>query len=198
MVFCRTFIYAFAMLSVNCYALAQDQVKWLLQSDESVLSFISTKNIHTMEVHEFDNLTGNIDEQGNVNLNINLNSVNTGIEMRDKRMRDVLFETAVFSKAQVTLAFDQNTLKQLPIGERLELELEADLQLHGVTESVYSTVAVTKLSGNKILVVNLLPVIIDAQDFKLVAGLAKLRSLAGLKAISTKVPVNFVLLFTHV
>jgi hypothetical protein len=47
------------------------------------------------------------------------------------------------------------------------------------------------------VVTTLQPVIIKAEDFALVAGINKLKSLASLPSIAYSVPVSFVLTFTE-
>ncbi len=179
------------LISVQC------QAAWQLNSDHSILSFMSTKNGDIMEVHEFDRFTASIDTQGKAKLDIDLSSVNTGIEVRDKRMRDLLFNTTEFSKATIIVDINNTYIDGLKIGQTQELDLDAELQLHGQTDTINTPVSVTRTAKDKLLVVNLLPVIIDADDYELLSGVAKLQEIAGLKSISGKVPVNFILSFTR-
>lgn len=51
----------------------------------------------------------------------------------------------------------------------------------------------TKISDNKLMVSSFQPIIINANEFGLVAGVEKLRDIAGLSSISQAVPVSFVL-----
>jgi hypothetical protein len=54
-----------------------------------------------------------------------------------------------------------------------------------------------KLSETNMVVTTQEPVIIKAEDFALVAGINKLKSLAHLPSIAYSVPVSFVLTFTE-
>ena len=57
---------------------------------------------------------------------------------------------------------------------------------------------ITALTGNRILVHGISPVIVSAGDFGLAEGIEKLREIAGLPAIATAVPVYFNLVFERV
>ena len=65
---------------------------WQLDGERSALSFVSTKAINIAEVHRFGELSGGVDADGMVNVSINLDSVDTAIELRDDRMKEMLFE----------------------------------------------------------------------------------------------------------
>jgi hypothetical protein len=56
---------------------------------------------------------------------------------------------------------------------------------------------VAKLSEKNMIVTTLQPLIIKAEDFALVAGINKLKSLASLPSIAYAVPVSFVLTFSQ-
>ncbi|MFV0275687.1 MAG: hypothetical protein ACK5HY_00645, partial [Parahaliea sp.] len=52
-------------------------------------------------------------------------------------------------------------------------------------------------SGDLLRVVTTRPVVVNAGDFDLVKGIEALRQVAGLKTISTAVPVTFSLVFSE-
>ena len=75
--------------------------------------------------------------------------------------------------------------------ETTPLSLTAELDLHGYKKEITLLVDVIKLSDSSLVVNSTKPVFIKANDFSLVKGIEKLRSLAGLPSISTTVPVSF-------
>lgn len=78
--------YAFIMLALIAFtqsALAD----WALQGDQSSINFVSVKANAVAEVSQFKKVAGTIDKQGNVKLSIDLASVDTGISIRDERMK---------------------------------------------------------------------------------------------------------------
>jgi polyisoprenoid-binding protein YceI len=74
-----------------------------LNVSESYLNFVTTKNTHVVEAHNFISLGGEINAAGIATLTIDLNTVNTGVSLRDQRMRDLLFEVATYPTATVTV-----------------------------------------------------------------------------------------------
>ena len=170
-------------------------VSYALDTARSSLHFVSTKKTHVVETHTFTELSGGISPEGEAVLRINLNSVDTGVSIRNQRMRDYLFETASFGEAEVTLGVDMDTLATLSIGETLEQAVTPIVNLHGVSLAVATTVTITRLSADAILVQNTQPILLNATDFGLTDGIETLRSLASLSVISHVVPINITLIF---
>jgi len=165
-----------------------------LDTQNSHLNFITIKKTSTAEVQTFDSLNGAIDENGTATLVIDLNSVNTNNSTRDPRMRELLFETSLYPSATVTIA---NAMDLVPtqIGVKQISDVTAVLSLHGVTATVETQLLIQRLSGGRILVQNVSPILVRAADYELDTGIEALRSVAGLSVISTTVPVDFVLFF---
>ena len=120
----------------------------------------------------------------------------TNIAIRDKRMADYLFETAKFAEANFSVQLNQNVIDAIASGSSKKMLLKGSLNLHGQEQDVAIEVMVMKLSEKNMVVTTLQPVIIKAEDFALMAGINKLKSLANLPSIAYSVPVSFVLTFT--
>ena len=63
------------------------------------------------EIQQFTGLTGTIDSNGNADVKIDLTSIASGIDVRDVRMRFLLFETYKFPNAEVTAKIDMARLQ---------------------------------------------------------------------------------------
>lgn len=168
---------------------------WELLNDESSLHYISIKDLNKGELNTFKELSGSVSDSGAVSLSVNLRSVETHIPIRDERMQNELFEVEQFAAATISGNVDLETAAQLAVGETYTDTLELTLSLHGVSKEVTSGVRVTKLSGGRVLVSSLEPVIINAEDYDLAKGIEKLRNLASLPTISWVVPVTYSLVF---
>jgi len=160
------------------------------------LHFVTIKASHLAEVHQFKNLTGKVDGQGQAELTIDLASVDTKIEIRDQRMRDMLFEIAKFPTATFTTSIDPTVLV-MKMGESKDIDLAGKLSIHGQSVAVQSAARVERLSDNLLQVNSLAPVIVNAKDVGLIAGIEKLREVAGLPSISYSVVVNYNLTFIN-
>jgi len=168
---------------------------YVLDSQNSSLYFVSTKQTHVLENHQFTMLSGSISNAGEARLNIDLSSVETGIAVRNQRARDFLFEVATFSEAVASLPVDLNALSAQAVGSTQTQNILATLDLHGVSAVVDTDVTITKLSDSQIVVRNASPILISAGDYGLTGGIDTLRNLANLNSISYTVPVNFTLIF---
>jgi len=168
---------------------------WTLNNDASRLSFISIKKDTVAEVHKFTHLSGTVEDQGSVEVTIQLASVDTAVPIRDERMRDILFQTNLFPTAIVTAKVDPAEFTTLAAGEFRNLETEITVSLHDESKNYQAVVSVVKLQGGSLMVSTIHPIIVNAGDFELVKGVEELRKLANLPAISTAVPVSLLLVF---
>jgi polyisoprenoid-binding protein YceI len=166
---------------------------WQLDNDQSQLNFVSIKKGNVAEVHHFERLTGNLSENGTFTLDIDLESVNTNIEIRDQRMREFLFDVVDFPAASLTAQVEPALVAELASGMTRTATIDAELSLHGQKQSLTIDVLVTKLSDNTLMLVSAKPLVLNVSDFDLVQGVEKLRELAGLPSISHAVPVSFYL-----
>lgn len=183
-----------ALLLVAAWA-PPASAQWTLDNAGSRLSFVSTKAGTAAEVHTFGNLEGAVDAAGRVRLTIELESVDTAIEIRDERMREMLFETADYPTATLVATVDTEALDGLAVGESVDMVTEGQLQLHGTSTSVTVSMTVARLSESRVLAVSRAPLIVNASQVGLLEGVERLREVAGLPSISPAVPVTFVLAF---
>ena len=172
----------------------QSLAGWQLNNDTSSVNFLSTKQEHITESHQFKGISGSVKDAKQFSLAIDLSSVDTKISVRDERMQKWLFETESFTTATIS-ADVTDALKKAKKNTRSKATVKAVLDLHGIKKNLDIDVLITNV-GNKHLVVSSQgPVLIKATDYKLVQGLAKLQELAGLKSIGLTVPVTFNLVF---
>ncbi len=143
------------------------------------------------EVHRFGTLTGSLGDDGAFRVTVSLDSVDTGIPIRDERMREMLFDTARFPEATVTARVDLAPLRALGPGEQADLATEAELDIHGATVNLTINATVARLDGDTLLVTSSEPLVVNAGQLGLAAGVNRLREIAGLSAISPAVPVTF-------
>ena len=169
---------------------------WYLDNESSRLSFTSTKNADIAEVHRFLVLHGKVDSKGMAEVEVEMESVSTGIPLRDERIRDQVFQIGKFPAARINAQLDLRPINALAPGAQLELRLPLRVQLAGRSHSYNAQLLATRLDDRRFQVVTLEPLVVHAQDFGLVPGFTALRNSAQLSAISMSVPVGAVLIFT--
>ena len=139
---------------------------------------------------------GQIAADGRARLRVDLDSVSTGVALRDERLRAMLFDTARLPDARISAQVNLTQLTDLAPGAQLELRLPLHLTLNERTRELHSELLVTRLDDRRFQVVTLAPLVLHAEDFALASGIEALRKLADLPAISLSVPVGAVLIFT--
>lgn len=179
------------LISFSCFA------QWQVTEQGSRVSFVSVKKGDIAEVHHFKQLKGMLNDNGQFELTVPLVSVATGIDVRDERMQNLLFEVSLYPELKLSSQVDSKMLKELAVGESKLAEIDGKIALHGKQQTKTFSVILTKVSDNKLMVSSFQPIIINANEFGLVAGVDKLRDIAGLSSISQAVPVSFVLTLTQ-
>src|SRR5215218_6783520 len=91
-------------------AAAQD---WALNASASVFYMQTAKANAVIETHRFTGLDGGVTKDGDAIVKIDLLSVKSGIDVRDVRMRFLLFETFKFPYAEVTAKLDMAKMQEL-------------------------------------------------------------------------------------
>ena len=169
------------------------QATWQLVNESSQLNFISTKASHIAETHTFGLLSGSIADTGEAQLNVDLASVETGIDIRNERMRTMLFNVLTFPQAEITTDLDLGEFTSLtgPVVKTIS----AKLSLVGQSTQVHGDVLVVPVNDNTVNVTTVAPIVVNANGLEMVAGIEALREVAGLPSISYSVPVTFSLTF---
>ncbi|MBT3812224.1 MAG: YceI family protein [Gammaproteobacteria bacterium] len=170
--------------------------QWELNNKASTLNFTTTKNSSKTEIQSFKKFEGHIYDT-KVSMTIDLGSVNTGIEIRDQRIKELFFDIVKFPTATVTIDLRKSDLKQMKIGQTKTLREQATIEIQGVKQTLPVELQVTSLNHNKLMVFSRKPVIIYLKNFDLLNGVIALREIAELKSINTAVPVTFSLVFSH-
>ena len=166
------------------------QAAMTLDPSQSTLSFVSIKKGAVAEVHHFSSISGSFSDEGQLAISIELDSVQTNVDIRNVRMRETLFETSKFPAAEITAVVTDT----IPENTITPLAVEADLTLHGMTQAITIHALATR-SGDQLLVTSTQPVIVNAGDFSLTAGIEALKEIAKLPSIALAVPVSFTLVF---
>lgn len=170
---------------------------WTLDPAASRLSYVSIKAGEIAEANRFDRLGGSVAADGTATLEIDLASVNTGVGIRNERMRDIFFEVTDNPKALVTAKLDPAAFAGLAVGQSLTRPLTANVTIKGVSQDVETEVLVTRVADGRVTVVPTAPIIISTDMFGLTDELGELRLLAQLPSITPAVPVTFALSFTR-
>lgn len=168
---------------------------WAIDEAVSSVSYVSVKSGEVAEPNTFTALTGSVSKAGEAAIRIDLASLETGVDIRNERMRDVFFNVAQHPAANITAAIDPAAFEALGVGESTRQTLEATVSVKGVEAPVEAQVQVTRAGPDRVLVVSEAPVIVYADALELTQGLARLQELAGLDAITPVVPVTFSLTF---
>ncbi len=169
---------------------------WELDSERSTIQFMSVKNASIAELHHFKALAGAINDDGQAQVVIDLESVETLIPIRNERMRELLFETVRFPAATLSVVAPAD-VQALEAGQTLTADLAVSVDLHGAIKPYPAKVTATRLADGSLQVSLAEPIVVNASDFGLEDGVEVLRGVAGLKSISTAVPVTATLVFVE-
>ena len=184
MPFLIRFISCAALLLMTQATLAD----WRLTSASKV-GYVSIKNNAIAEHNVFSGVTGSLSKKGQLKINIDLSTVETRVDIRNQRMRELFFEVTQYPQAVVTAELDVQELAQIDSGSPLEIVKPFTLSLHGVEVTAEAHLRVVAVGG-RAWVSTVRPILISAADFGLEGGVSALQKIAGLEAIAAVVPVS--------
>ena len=174
------------LLALASAVAAQDGVfdkGWVLQPAGSVLGFQSVKNDTKVEMNSIATFSGTIAPDGEAQVHVALDSIDTHIDLRNVRMRFLFFETFKFPEVLISTRIDTALLADLPTKRRVIVNLPFTLTLHGVSKPMTANVAVTLVSSDMVTVASVGISPVAAADFGLSDGITKLQEAAGVKLV---------------
>ena len=178
------------------YAAAMATQALELASKSSMLNVVSVKNNRVAELFSFDAVTGQLNTTtGNALINIDLASIDSGIDIRDKRIKKYLFDVDSQPLATFNATIDTDALAAIEVSLPQAMTVEGELMLGGKRQALRFNTLVSRLENGDIRVVTTSPAFIDIAALGLEQGIDKLRQLAGLNSITLAVPVTFSVLF---
>jgi hypothetical protein len=74
---------------------------WEVAADSRV-QFVSIKQNTVGEISHFERVSGAVSQDGQVDIRVSLDSVETMIGIRNQRMKEMLFEVGVYPQASIT------------------------------------------------------------------------------------------------
>lgn len=166
---------------------------WTLDGGTSKIAFGSVKKDTVGEVHTFDGLSGTVAADGSVNVQIELATVDTLIDIRNERIMEHVFKGT--PTATLAANFDMDDIADLAVGDTAVVDVEGILTLVGTSVEVETEMFVARLSDTRVLVTTSDMVMLSTADAGLTAGIDKLMELADLPGITRVAPVTMRLIF---
>ncbi len=192
----RMLVRVFAVLAVVAAGLASAQAQeWALNPEASHFYMQTAKAELIIETHQFTGISGNINRDGDATVKIDLTSVKSGVDVRDVRMRYLLFETFKFPDAEVRAHLEMSRLQELQSKTRITYPLKFTLSMHGITKDFETPVFVTRVTDKTVSVATAKPIIITAESFGLAAGISKLSEAVSGTPIVSAASFTFDLVF---
>lgn len=182
--------------AVLCLAASSTYAAWRVDSSQSTLSFVTAKAAAPgvggiEEVQAFKQVGGSVGDDGKLQFNVDLASVETNIPLRNDRLKDLLFKVADFPQAVFTGAVDVHRLDALRVGTSADVELSGQLTLAGQSKPLNANLRVVKLASNALLVGTRTPIVVNLKDYGLQDGVEALRSVMNLHVLASSAPVSF-------
>lgn len=182
-----------AWLTVLAWLMAMPALADWQVGSGSQIQFVSIKNNLIGEVSHFETISGTVTEDGEVEVRVALDSVETNIGIRNERMKKMLFEVGLYPEAVITAQLDAEAVAALSAGGVTDVALQIDLHGQTVTKDAQLSVAVT---DQGVSAATTQPILLNAAEFGLEGGVAALQDIAGLNAISRVIPVTVALQLT--
>ena len=181
----------------NQAPLSQDFLNqdWLLDPAVSNVYMQTVKANAKFETHQFTAVEGNVSRDGTASVRIDLKSIETGVDLRNVRVRFLLFQIYKFPTAEITAKLDKTKLAALATETRIKYPLTLTVNLHGIVKDIETVVWVMRVSETAVSVATIQPIIVNADTFDFTAGIAKLSEAVGGTLIAPAASLTFDLVF---
>lgn len=172
------------------------------QAENVDVTFLTTKvsvdSAAVLEANTFGEARVAIDADGKISGAIALNSVQTGIEIRDERLRDLVFASVDNAELLISGQVDIAAIDQLAVGEFTTLEQPLKLHFGSHEADATAEFMVTRLADDRLSAISTKPVMVDITGFGVDEGINTLTELSGMGTISMQVPTLINATLTHV
>lgn len=169
---------------------------WNITADQSNITFVTTKAgqpgvAGIAETQTFKRFSGGLDTQGKITLAIDLASVDTGVEIRDERLRTMLWNVKATPQAVFVAQLSSDALSRVNSSAGTTVDIEGQLQMAGQTKPVKAKLRVNRLNDDQLQVITLAPILVNANDYGIRGGVEAMREVMGLNFLSSSAPVSF-------
>lgn len=184
------------LLATSLVTVPSAQAAWHVDPAQSTLSFVTAKAAAAgtaviEEVQSFGRMGGSVGDDGRLSFDVDLNSVDTHIDIRDTRIKKLLFDVEAHPRARFVATVDAKQVSALPVGGSVDLDVDGALSLAGHNQPLGAHLRVVKLADGALLVSTRQPVLVDLADYGLTPGVDALRQVAKLAVVSRSAPVTF-------
>ena len=186
-------LYAASLSVVVLFSGAVSAETWTLDGENSRIAFGSVKKDNIGEVHTFEQLSGAVNADGSVKVDIDLASVQTNIDIRNERMNKHVFGGA--ATATLDAQIDMSEMKALTVGGMATIDVEGALGFLGQSIDVETEMFVIRVSETQVVVTTNDMLFVSTEDLGISAGIDKLMELAKLPGITRTSPVTVRMVF---
>lgn len=179
-------------------ATAQETLAWQIHQPSSSITFNTTKSGAAgvggvTETMRFKSFKGGLSSKGQIELTIDLSSVDSGIAIRDERLQNMFWNVAAHPSVSFVGQLSAEDIKNIAAGKASNaVMVEGQLTMAGQAKPIKAALQVIP-AQHKLYVSTRQPIVINANDFGLNAGVEALRTIVGLNYLSTSAPVTFAL-----
>ena len=167
---------------------------WTLDGEASRVSFGSIKKDKVGEAHGFSGLSGSVSDDGAVQVTIDLNTVETNIDIRNERMIEHVFKGV--GEAAISAQVDMDELNGLAVGASTLVDVEGVLSFLGTDIELEAEMFAMRVAENRVLVTSNDLLFLSTEEAGITAGIDKLMELAKLPGITRTAPVMLRFVFT--
>lgn len=184
----RSLTFGLAISALSMPAIAGG---FVVDEANSNVNFSVTKVQYVIEPAEFKKVSGKVSKDGEAEFIVDIASVFSNNDVRDKRLIEMFFQTEFFATAVISADIEPSLMaSKTPT----RAKVPATIEWFDHTADLVLDVMVAPTANGGLLVTSMAPTIIDAKKFGVPTDhLEALRSVCNNISIADKAAVNFVL-----
>ncbi|CAB3780696.1 YceI family protein [Pararobbsia alpina] len=191
----RKFI-GYAAAVALMFGLSSAHAAWRVDNSASTFNFVTTKApaqgvAAIVEVQKFKQIDGTLGDDGKLEFDVDLGSVETHIPLRNERLKEILFKVAGNPKAVFAGTVDARRFKAMRVGALADVDVNGQLTIDGQSNPLTASLRIVKLPSGALQVSTSAPIVVNLKDYGLQDGVEALRTLMKLDVLASSAPVTF-------
>ncbi|WP_163833641.1 YceI family protein [Spartinivicinus ruber] len=176
-------------------AVSQVQAAWLVQSENSKVNFITekifTNDKSVKETQLISGVAGEVDNQKQAEIKIDLATIDTKIPVRNDRIKKWVLDITNYRYATVKADLSAINEQKIAVGDSKQMAVDGSLTIREATLPIQLFVKVTKNSATHYSVVSYKDTSININQYGGEDGIQKMTQVMGLKSINPVVSVKW-------
>ncbi|WNC95102.1 YceI family protein [Paraburkholderia sp. FT54] len=146
------------------FGLSSAHAAWRVDNSESMFNFVTAKApaqgvAAIVEAQRFKQIDGTVRDDGKLEFDVDLGSVETSNPLRNERVKEILFKVAGNPNAVFAGTVDARRFGAMRVGASADVDVNGQLTINGQSNPLTATLRIVKLESGALQVLTSVPIV---------------------------------------